>query len=307
MRKTLTKLDITRPHTRFFLRFMLLAVVGLGVTLGWWPIPWRIYTALVLAAIPLYLLIWWKLPLRTAHLVDMPLFVTLLLYSGGSSSPFVFLAYVWFFWGVILNIQANRPAPVLLSGLTLLVALAFGSWPSPGWPAFLVLHLAGLAVSLLLGLALVTERSQGRSDPLTGVLHRRSGLERLRAWTESRQTFNLSFVDMKGFKRINDTYGHAVGDEVIQAVAGRLKGAVRGSDIIMRYGGDEFVVASRLLSLRPRLEAALSSPVRTSIGVLEVSADIGEVKWHPGEPLEELLAEADAAMYRAKHGEQDAR
>ncbi|HEX7021499.1 MAG TPA: hypothetical protein VF171_01490, partial [Trueperaceae bacterium] len=65
-------------------------------------------------------------------------------------------------------------------------------------------------------------------------------------------------------------------------------------------GGDEFVVASDLLALCPRLEAALLSPIRTSAGAITIQADIGEVKWAPGESLEELLVAADEAMYRKK-------
>lgn len=147
-------------------------------------------------------------------------------------------------------------------------------------------------------------------DPLTGVLNRAAFFDRLahalaRAERDGRPVAVL-FLDLDGFKGVNDTRGHAVGDAVLRIVAERLDGAVRRADSLGRLGGDEFVVlvedvtdAATVDLLVDRVTAALREPLRVAEGRLQVSASIGVVLAHGG-PAAEVLGEADVAMYRAK-------
>jgi len=117
------------------------------------------------------------------------------------------------------------------------------------------------------------------------------------------------FVDLDNFKSINDTLGHGVGDELLQAVAARLKGVVRDADALGRLGGDEFVVVTEELSLEvgpeliaERLLEALKPSFKLGAGEetrVTVTASIG-IAAGDHSSAEELLRDADIAMYRAK-------
>ena len=115
------------------------------------------------------------------------------------------------------------------------------------------------------------------------------------------------YLDVDGLKRINDRYGHAAGDALLVAVAGRLRSAVRAEDTVARLGGDEFVVVSvgppAVISLVPdRIDAALAHPVAWEHLDLATQASCGTVVARPGEfaGADEVLALADARMYEAK-------
>ncbi len=148
-------------------------------------------------------------------------------------------------------------------------------------------------------------------DPLTGALNRRAFSEALsRALSDERRHRSglaLGICDVDQFKAVNDTHGHQVGDEVLCELVRVMAGALRGHDIMSRYGGDEFVVlATRIgnadmATLFERLRAAVSdNPIRTRAGALSVSVSFGATSWREGETEDELLAAADAALYRAK-------
>jgi diguanylate cyclase (GGDEF)-like protein len=150
-------------------------------------------------------------------------------------------------------------------------------------------------------------RRQARSDALTGLANRFELEERLRAAVAGAGPHAaVVVVDLDGFKPINDTYGHAVGDEVLSAVAARLTACVRVEDTVARIGGDEFVVLARLgtdaapAELTERIRQALAHPLTTSVGPLRVGASIGIAVSEHGQAAEELLRRADKAMYRIK-------
>lgn len=118
----------------------------------------------------------------------------------------------------------------------------------------------------------------------------------------------LLFVDLDNFKQINDSLGHAAGDEVLQVIASRLKGAVRGNDTVARLGGDEFAVVLESASERDaiaevadKLLALIGGPVKFDNHQLVLGGSIG-ISIYPtdGESVAELLKNADAAMYQAK-------
>ncbi len=144
------------------------------------------------------------------------------------------------------------------------------------------------------------------ADPLTGVLNRR-GLEELLQHAESTRTLSIVMVDLDHFKRVNDTYGHGVGDEVLRAVANRLAESVRVSDAVARVGGEEFMlvlpgitrtVAARIAErARHRIER---SPITVGSRPIEITASFGVATRAEGESHEQTIARADEALYRAK-------
>ena len=119
------------------------------------------------------------------------------------------------------------------------------------------------------------------------------------------------FIDLDGFKPVNDRYGHAAGDAVLVAVAERLRDSTRGSDLVARLGGDEFAVLlevrdhAEVIAVSERILASLEQPIIFDGADLRVGASIGMADTHIGGdempmPAAELLRTADAAMYSAK-------
>ncbi|MEZ5341116.1 MAG: diguanylate cyclase [Acidimicrobiales bacterium] len=144
-------------------------------------------------------------------------------------------------------------------------------------------------------------------DALTGLSNRRSVLEAA-ATLLANGRVGIATVDLDHFKQINDTYGHAVGDEVLVEIAKRLSGAVRAHDLVGRIGGEEFLIVFDLTEgpavgrLAERIRETIArEPVETSIGCLNLTASIGTVSGAYQNDLKALLEEADQAMYVAKH------
>jgi diguanylate cyclase (GGDEF)-like protein len=146
-------------------------------------------------------------------------------------------------------------------------------------------------------------------DPLTGLPNRTLFLERTEraiARAKRRKTpVSVMYLDLDGFKAVNDTYGHQVGDEILIAFAERFKGALRTEDTAARLGGDEFGVlleedlvgASRTAQ---RLISALAGTYAVTAGELPIGVSIGVATRRGAEELDELLHQADVAMYSAK-------
>jgi diguanylate cyclase (GGDEF)-like protein/PAS domain S-box-containing protein len=148
-----------------------------------------------------------------------------------------------------------------------------------------------------------------KHDPLTSLPNREHFLQRL---AEARQTtagVGVVFIDIDNFKYVNDSFGHEAGDELLVAVARRLRAAVRGTDLVGRFGGDEFLVLSDDLTeakdaaqLAWRLAGALHAPFAIAGREVTVTASFGAVYSNDlDEPDEDLVRKADAAMYSAKH------
>jgi len=153
-------------------------------------------------------------------------------------------------------------------------------------------------------------------DALTGLPNRLSLMVRLEnAVTVAKRNgavLALLFIDLDKFKPVNDQYGHAVGDKLLQAVAARLRPCVREADTLARLGGDEFVVLlqSDVSRVTPaftaqRIAEALQQPYEIDGYHIEIGASIG-VSLFPddADDADRLLARADAAMYRVKHAAQ---
>lgn len=149
------------------------------------------------------------------------------------------------------------------------------------------------------------------TDELTGLYNRR-GLEhrlaeRLAEAKRHGEPGVLIYLDLNGLKRINDTYGHAVGDEAIRLVAEGLRKCLRSSDSIGRLGGDEFAVvlarcpAGAGLSKAARMAQAIGRLALTAEGArVPLSASVGLAAFTGAETAESLMAAADTAMYREK-------
>lgn len=154
--------------------------------------------------------------------------------------------------------------------------------------------------------------AQARHDSLTGLPNRRAFEERLdqaiaRA-RRSKQTLAVLYVDLDGFKSINDQYGHAVGDQLLMEVSRRLQSCVRTTDTVCRLAGDEFTVilegAGHLTELDricSRMVDKLSLPQELKGCSVAVSSSVGVAVWEMGETPDSVCVRADKAMYAAKH------
>ena len=153
--------------------------------------------------------------------------------------------------------------------------------------------------------------AQARVDSLTALLNRRGFEERLREAlaraARSTQTLALFYLDLDGFKQINDRYGHAAGDRVLVEVARRLQAALRVTDTVSRLGGDEFTVilegagtVDQVQDLAQRVVDVLRAPHASTVGQAVATPSIGVALWRRGEEADALCARADAAMYAAK-------
>ncbi len=169
----------------------------------------------------------------------------------------------------------------------------------------------------------ITERKQAEnrlremaiSDSLTGVYNRRYFFQLAQSEIERSFRYNreltLIMVDIDHFKKINDTFGHPVGDQVLEALVSRCRTSLRMFDIIGRYGGEEFVIllpetgiedaADIAERLRRQVENIV---VMTAKGQATITISIGLTCYHPGKQvlLEQLIGQADQALYQAKEG-----
>lgn len=157
-------------------------------------------------------------------------------------------------------------------------------------------------------------RIQATRDHLTGVLNRGTSIEiaqRELALTERKgEPAALILADVDHFKRVNDTYGHPVGDAVLRETAKRLGARLRAYDVLGRYGGEEFLIllpgcdAARASEMAEQLRASVATPpVSTDAGEVSISMSFGVAASAQGESAnwENLVRAADDALYRAKH------
>jgi diguanylate cyclase (GGDEF)-like protein len=143
------------------------------------------------------------------------------------------------------------------------------------------------------------------SDPMTGLLNRRGVIRALGARnTEAERV--LAFLDCDLFREVNESYGTDVGDEFLQAIAGRLRHTVPARDTVARWDGDEFLVvmSADASTAKTALERVVGSingePVRTAVGPVEASMSVGAAVWLQGQDLEDGISRAGRALHAAK-------
>lgn len=148
-------------------------------------------------------------------------------------------------------------------------------------------------------------------DPLTGLANRTAFISKLNQLLDqqlAQENFVLLFLDGDRFKSINDTWGHAAGDEVLQSIASRLSGLVTKSDLVARLGGDEFAILitsmtseEELQQLTSRIETSITQKIAISAGVnITTSVTIGYAWSQHGDSVTSILERADMHMYKNK-------
>ena len=146
---------------------------------------------------------------------------------------------------------------------------------------------------------------QARHDPLTGLANRASFVDLVhRELVEATdEAVSIVFLDLDGFKEINDSLGHGAGDEVLMTVAARLLTLTRHRDHVARLGGDEFalaVVGDAPGPIAERLLTVVAEPIELGVGSVQVGASVGIATAGSTSTVDELLRDADVAMYDAK-------
>jgi diguanylate cyclase (GGDEF)-like protein/PAS domain S-box-containing protein len=184
----------------------------------------------------------------------------------------------------------------------------------PGRPAHLIMHLQDIGERKALEAEIV---HRSLHDPLTGLANRVLLFDRIgHALARADRTASptcLFLLDLDGFKDVNDTHGHAAGDELLQQFASRLSAALRPGDTAARLGGDEFVVLCEDTSgeqaelIAERLRAAAAWPFDLPVGRVVISASVGvSTSSDPSDDPAELVRRADVSMYAVKRARRSA-
>ncbi len=184
----------------------------------------------------------------------------------------------------------------------------------PGRPAHLIMHIQDIGERKALEAEIV---HRSLHDPLTGLANRVLLFDRIgHALARADRTASptcLFLLDLDGFKDVNDTHGHAAGDELLQQFASRLSGVLRPGDTAARLGGDEFVVLCEDTSeeqaglIAERLRAAAAWPFDLPAGRVAISASVGiSTSADPSDDPAELVRRADVSMYAVKRARRSA-
>ncbi len=201
-----------------------------------------------------------------------------------------------------------------------------GGWLDANYDRALIVLVAGLVVTAIVVAYMLSMSRHSRrlelanrrvsdlaqTDALTGLANRRAFFDSLsHALADARRggdTFSVLYFDLDHFKDVNDTLGHAAGDELLRHVADRLKATVRRTDVVARFGGDEFAVLARDVAdaeptdaLADKIRTALAARYELGGPVVQVTASIGIARYTADiASPDALMVQADIALYRAK-------
>jgi diguanylate cyclase (GGDEF)-like protein len=185
-------------------------------------------------------------------------------------------------------------------------------------PAAAVILLLALAIGSCLGwwwwrrleAAMAILERRASTDELTNLLNRKKALEQVGTLNRrGGRGFAALWCDIDRFKLVNDTYGHAAGDAVLQALAERIRGCLRSTDDVgARIGGDELLILlhgvgeiEEAMNVAEMLRSRAAEPIPTAAGPIAITLSIGVTIANPDESTDALLARADDAMYQAKN------
>jgi diguanylate cyclase (GGDEF)-like protein len=257
-----------------------------------------------------------RLRLILATICDQATVTMSLAVGGRAALPFLWLVF-WFLVGA--GCRYGRRMLALSCGVALAGFIGLMHW-QPWWrsniTAGLGLTFSVAAISLYLAVLVLRLENQAATDPLTGLsnrlrLEQALGRTLITRGNEVHQTA-LLLIDLDGFKEVNDSHGHAVGDELLQSFATALAGRMRRGDTLARLGGDEFVVLAHhvygqegALRIADSIHAILSDLRTVDAHPTSVSGSIGVCMLAEGagsSPLDArtMMRAADSAMYRAK-------
>lgn len=230
-----------------------------------------------------------------------------------TGSRFLYLLPIWF--ATRLSGRGLGFVNVLAVSLIMAATDATDAHPMAFFEPNGLLRLASLtALMLIISQVegrLHTIQESARRDPLTQVLNKveieHRAAEAIRLWQRRKVPVSIVMIDCDRFKSINDRYGHAYGDHVLQFLARRLQSAAKGHGILGRVGGDEFLAVYQGLNpsaIRRRLNSAAHTFEKYISGMdLDASISFGIVEIGPGmDSLERALSSADKEMYSHKHG-----
>lgn len=270
-------------------------------------------------------------PVRTAVLPTLATLVVSALaihnWPGGWDTVTPYLVILPLTWAALHSGVRGASWSVLAMGQVANLAVAAGVEPfvatnDTGYTVTLLQAYLGIVGATTLILASATSelsdrdavevalRQQALHDPLTGLPNRLQLMERLDVYLENARVNGIPaamcVVDLDDFKSVNDTFGHPAGDELLVAAGQRLLATVRGSDLVARIGGDEFVVLmdgatdGAVDAITARIIERLAAPVTISGRSVQTTVSIGVAFAHDDSGRDLLFRHADAALYRAK-------
>lgn len=149
------------------------------------------------------------------------------------------------------------------------------------------------------------------TDPLTNINNRRSFFDiseqLLKLYRRNKEPFSLMMLDIDYFKKVNDVYGHIIGDEILKYTVSHIKKEIRESDVFARYGGEEFIIL--LINTDAHEAADIAEKVRSSIenntyvdeqNTISITISVGLSQFNDDESIQELIGRSDSALYKAK-------